>query len=389
MKIDKYELTKNNNYNVYLSNGEVLTLDERVITSNSLLLKKEIDSSLYDKLKIDNDIISLYNMAIKYINVRLRSEKEVRDYLAKKCDNSDYINVVVDRLILYKYLDDDRFSKAFIKDKINFTMMGDYKIKKELERFGIDNDIINNNINDIDSEVITSRIKKIIDKDIRCNKKYSDINLKNKIFNHLISQGYSKDIVISVINSYDFQYNFSNICKNINGDDNFMKKIISIFIFLILLVGCSLSNSPTSLVEELLSKYQRFDSDIESGISNVLDDENLTSTQKERYKKLLENQYRNLSYEIKDERIDGEEATISTEIKVINYKKAINDTYNYYQGKNDYTLEEYNDTKLDNLEKEKEKVTYTIDFDVKKDKDGNWKISSLSNETIKKIQGMY
>lgn len=168
-----------------------------------------------------------------------------------------------------------------------------------------------------------------------------------------------------------------------------MRKIISIFIFLILLVGCSLSNSPTSLVEELLSKYQRFDSDIESGISNVLDDENLTSTQKERYKKLLENQYRNLSYEIKDERIDGEEATISTEIKVINYKKAINDTYNYYQGKNDYTLEEYNDTKLDNLEKEKEKVTYTIDFDVKKDKDGNWKISSLSNETIKKIQGMY
>ena len=168
-----------------------------------------------------------------------------------------------------------------------------------------------------------------------------------------------------------------------------MKKIISIFIFLILLVGCSLSNSPTSKVEELLSKYQRFDSDIESGISNVLDDENLTSTQKERYKKLLENQYRNLSYEIKDERIDGEEATISTEIKVINYKKAINDTYNYYQGKNDYTLEEYNDTKLDNLEKEKEKVTYTIDFDVKKDKDGNWKISSLSNETIKKIQGMY
>ena len=154
-------------------------------------------------------------------------------------------------------------------------------------------------------------------------------------------------------------------------------------------MGCSLSNSPTSLVEELLSKYQRFDSDIESGISNVLDDENLTSTQKERYKKLLENQYRNLSYEIKDERIDGDVATISTEIKVINYKKAINDTYNYYQGKNDYTLEEYNDTKLDNLEKEKEKVTYTIDFDVKKDKDGNWKISSLSNEAIKKIQGMY
>ena len=29
------------------------------------------------------------------------------------------------------------------------------------------------------------------------------------------------------------------------------------------------------------------------------------------------------------------------------------------------------------------------DFEVKKDKDGNWKLSSLSNEAIKKIQGMY
>ena len=39
MKIDRYELVKNNIYNVYLSNGEVLTLDENVITDNELLLK--------------------------------------------------------------------------------------------------------------------------------------------------------------------------------------------------------------------------------------------------------------------------------------------------------------------------------------------------------------
>ena len=46
MKIDRYELVKNNIYNVYLSNGEVLTLDENVITDNELLLKKEIDTIL-------------------------------------------------------------------------------------------------------------------------------------------------------------------------------------------------------------------------------------------------------------------------------------------------------------------------------------------------------
>ena len=38
---------------------------------------------------------------------------------------------------------------------------------------------------------------------------------------------------------------------------------------------------------------------------------------------------------------------------------------------------------------EASKVTYTIEFDVIKDKDGNWRLTSLDNETIKKIQGMY
>lgn len=168
-----------------------------------------------------------------------------------------------------------------------------------------------------------------------------------------------------------------------------MKKIISMFIFLILLVGCSLSNTPTSKVEELISKYQMLDSDIEAGIDGVLAEETLTEEQKERYRKLIERQYKNLSYEIKDEEIDGTVAEITVEIEVLDYKKGVNDTNNAYQGRNDYTIEEYNNAKLEALENTKDKVTYTIEFEVIKDEDGNWKLSSLNNETIKKIQGMY
>ena len=72
-----------------------------------------------------------------------------------------------------------------------------------------------------------------------------------------------------------------------------MKKIVSLFIFLLLLVGCSLSNSPTSKVEEFLNKYQTLDSDIKSGIDDILKEENLTDSQKERYRKVIEKQYRN------------------------------------------------------------------------------------------------
>lgn len=168
-----------------------------------------------------------------------------------------------------------------------------------------------------------------------------------------------------------------------------MKKIILLFIFLSFLIGCSLANTPTSKVEDLISKYQKVDDEISADIDDITSKENLTEEQRGRYKKVIEKQYFNLSYEIKNELIDGDEATVTIELTTLDYKKAINETNDYYKGKTDYTVEEYNNTKLDKLEKTNEKVTYTIEIPLKKDKNNNWHITSLNNETIKKIQGMY
>ena len=204
MKIEKYELTKKNIYNVYLSNGEVLELNGKVITDNELLIKKDIDNELYDKLKRDNTICILVDTSVKYIDRRLRSINELRDYLKNKEEDTIIIEEVIDKLIDYKYLDDDRFTKAFIKDKLNFTNWGDYKIKNELKRLGVNEEIIYNNMTSIDDNIYYERINKIIDKDISTNKKYSGIKLKNKIYNHLLTFGYSKEKVISIINNYNF-----------------------------------------------------------------------------------------------------------------------------------------------------------------------------------------
>lgn len=204
MKIEKYELTKKNIYNVYLSNGEVLELNGKVITDNELLIKKDIDNELYDKLKRDNTICILVDTSVKYIDRRLRSIKELKDYLKNKEEDTTIIEEVIDKLIDNKYLDDDRFTKAFIKDKLNFTNWGDYKIKNELKRLGVNEEIIYNNISNIDDNIYYERINKIINKDISTNKKYNGIKLKNKIYNHLLTLGYSKEKVISIINNYNF-----------------------------------------------------------------------------------------------------------------------------------------------------------------------------------------
>ena len=153
-----------------------------------------------------------------------------------------------------------------------------------------------------------------------------------------------------------------------------------------MLVGCTMGNSPTSRVEDLFTKYQKLDEDISMGIDNVVNQQDLTKDHKERYRKLLERQYKNLSYEIKDELIDGDNATVLVEIEVVDYKKAISDlTFD----SDNYTKESYDEEKLGRLEKTQDKVKYTLEVRVRKDNDGNWKVEALTLEQIKKIQGMY
>lgn len=163
-------------------------------------------------------------------------------------------------------------------------------------------------------------------------------------------------------------------------------KFILLGITILLLVGCSMSNTPTSIVEDLLSKYQRLDADITNGIDNVLEEQNLTDDHKERYRKLLEDQYKNMSYEIKDEKIDGDNATVIVEIETLDYKNSISDlTFD----STIYTKESFDEEKLNRLENTKNKVTYTIELNLTKDNEGTWRLNALTNEQIKKIQGMY
>ena len=59
-----------------------------------------------------------------------------------------------------------------------------------------------------------------------------------------------------------------------------------------------MANTPTSKVEALLNKYQTLDKDIDSGIDDILNEQNLSESHSERYRKILEKQYKNLTYQI-------------------------------------------------------------------------------------------
>ena len=54
-----------------------------------------------------------------------------------------------------------------------------------------------------------------------------------------------------------------------------------------------------------------------------------------------------------------------------------------------YTKDSFDDEKLNRLENANDKVTYTLELSLTKDSSDMWKLDALTNEEIKKIQGMY
>ena len=94
------------------------------------------------------------------------------------------------------------------------------------------------------------------------------------------------------------------------------KVLLSLF-FILVLVGCgNMSNTPTKKVEEFLGKYQSMDSDVLAQLDKVIsDDGSMSDKQKKKYRSLLEKQYQNLSYKVKNENIDGDNATVEVEIE--------------------------------------------------------------------------
>lgn len=219
MVIEKFKKMANNRYKIIFDNSELITYDE-VIINNNLLYKKEIDNDLYEKILEENKYYDLYNKCIKLISNKMRSVEEIIKYLKKEDTSSKDIESIITKLTNIGLLNDSRYTKAYVSDKIKFTSAGPYKIEKELIDLGIDEDIIKKELTNISLEEIRNKISKYINMKLRKNK-YSEYIFKQKVINELINLGYSRDIILEELESIHIE---SNITKDYNKLYNKLSK---------------------------------------------------------------------------------------------------------------------------------------------------------------------
>ena len=199
IKIEKYQKIAQDKYRIILATGEVLELWAQVILNNDLLLKKELSPDLYQKVVADNLIYSGYYSSLKFISYRVRSKKEIINHLTKKEEYNEYLDQIIELLIKNNQIDDEIFAKAYINDKIKLTSWGPYKIKVELKKHNISDQLINKYLN-LSEDLVYEKALKIAQKLQNTNSNLDKYKLKNKIYNNLFRLGYEFDIISKVLN---------------------------------------------------------------------------------------------------------------------------------------------------------------------------------------------
>ena len=174
-----------------------------------------------------------------------------------------------------------------------------------------------------------------------------------------------------------------------------MKKII-VFVLILVLFSCNFSNTPRDRVEEYLSSYNSLSDAVVLDIDTKVAGEDLSKENKEIYKKVLLRQFENMKYEIKDESISGDKATVLVKITVFDLYRADKESNMYmnenqsefYNVNNLFDDDLYNEYRLKKMLEASDKIEYEVKFYLNK-KDDKWTLIEPNRDVLEKMHGLY
>ena len=173
-----------------------------------LIAGKSLTGDQIEKLIKENEAGKLFDASLRFLSYRPRSEKEVKDFLAKKtarvenikfteASQSPVISQIITRLKQQSFLDDEEFAEWWVKARTSSQPKGPYLIKRELTGKGIDKEIIEKAISKIKNQTELGR--NVIEKKIKTWEKLTNLEFKNKIYQHLARRGFDSAAIKEVI----------------------------------------------------------------------------------------------------------------------------------------------------------------------------------------------
>ncbi|MDR3058312.1 MAG: RecX family transcriptional regulator [Prevotella sp.] len=139
------------------------------------------------------------NRVASYCSRAERSESAVRKKLLTWELPDDAIKRIIDRLKKEKYLDDSRFARSFINDKLRFNKWGKTKIVFELKKLNISNSIYNPILDELAGDEFEKQLMHVLVIKVKSVKAKNDYDKKTKLIRFALGRGFSMDLSIKCV----------------------------------------------------------------------------------------------------------------------------------------------------------------------------------------------
>lgn len=122
-------------------------------------------------------------------------EQEMRDKLKRWGFDESVQNRIIERLIRERYIDNERYARAFVKDKIRYNKWGRRKVQQALWLKRIDKDIQQCVLDEIDDNEYLSVLRPLLKQKRKSVKAESDYELNRKLVRFALGRGFTFDII--------------------------------------------------------------------------------------------------------------------------------------------------------------------------------------------------
>ena len=122
-------------------------------------------------------------------------QQEMRDKMRRWELDETVQNRIIDRLIKERYVDDERYARAFVKDKIRYNKWGRRKVQQALWMKRIDADIQQQVLDEIDEKEYLDVLRPLLKQKRKSIKAESDYELNQKLLRFALGRGFGFDII--------------------------------------------------------------------------------------------------------------------------------------------------------------------------------------------------
>ena len=122
-------------------------------------------------------------------------QQEMRDKMRRWELDESVQNRIIDRLIKECYVDDERYARAFVKDKIRYNKWGRRKVQQALWQKRIDADIQQRVLDEIDEKEYLDVLRPLLKQKRKNIRAASDYELNQKLARFALSRGFTFDLI--------------------------------------------------------------------------------------------------------------------------------------------------------------------------------------------------